>query len=313
LILASIFQKVKSRKKFFQFFLNGKSFSQFLGAFFFQTQEIPENAILFDQKPIDINFIDQSIDVIQELDAKKQKIRSIRGFFLSALEIMENGKEYEIFFPNLQPFFWRKVQNIIRQNQKAALQEFLVGVHNSRGCSYESSNPQANTTEDLAFQLASIAQKIESPQKSNDELRSQLNSPQNRIHELETQNLEMKTDRKMLSKAPRSPKKVSSRSQQIYLPSSNKDQNGSNFIPLGKISEEDSIEIIKTGFRLNQEREISWKKYYESTDEFCAIIEDQILPIPDLYYTFKAKDFSSAIDDLYLEIDRYDPNIDDWD
>jgi hypothetical protein len=50
-----------------------------------------------------------------------------------------------------------------------------------------------------------------------------------------------------------------------------------------------------------------------STDELCAIIEDQILPIPDLYYTFKAKDFSSAIDELYLEIDRSDPNIDDWD
>ena len=50
-----------------------------------------------------------------------------------------------------------------------------------------------------------------------------------------------------------------------------------------------------------------------STDELCAIIEDQILPIPDLYYTFKAKDFTSAIDDLYLEIDRYDPDIDDWD
>lgn len=50
-----------------------------------------------------------------------------------------------------------------------------------------------------------------------------------------------------------------------------------------------------------------------STDELCAIIEDQILPIPDLYYTLKAKDFSSAIDELYLEIDRYDPNINDWD
>lgn len=50
-----------------------------------------------------------------------------------------------------------------------------------------------------------------------------------------------------------------------------------------------------------------------STDELCARIEDQILPIPDLYYTFKAKDFSSAIDELYLEIDRYSPTIDDWD
>ena len=49
------------------------------------------------------------------------------------------------------------------------------------------------------------------------------------------------------------------------------------------------------------------------TDELCAIIEDQILPIPDLYYTFKATDFSSAIDELYLEIDRYNPHIDGWD
>ena len=49
-----------------------------------------------------------------------------------------------------------------------------------------------------------------------------------------------------------------------------------------------------------------------NTDKLCAIIEDQILPIPDLYYTFKAKDFSSAIDELYLEIDRYDPDIDNW-
>jgi hypothetical protein len=51
--------------------------------------------------------------------------------------------------------------------------------------------------------------------------------------------------------------------------SANQDKglNGQNFIPLGKISEEDKIQIIKTGFRLNQaEGKISLKKYYESTD-----------------------------------------------
>jgi len=35
---------------------------------------------------------------------------------------------------------------------------------------------------------------------------------------------------------------------------------------LGKISEEEKIEIIQTGFQLNQEGKISLKKYYESTD-----------------------------------------------
>lgn len=48
-------------------------------------------------------------------------------------------------------------------------------------------------------------------------------------------------------------------------------------------------------------------------DELCAIIEDQIQPIPDVYYTSRATDFSCLIDDLYMEIDLYDPYIDELD
>jgi hypothetical protein len=119
--------------------------------FFFQTQPIPDSSSIFDQfnqqniffsyfqvdqnyylfvyaqKSIDINFLYQSIDVIHELDSKQRKIRSFRGFFLYALEIMQMGDNYEILKTNLQPFFWRKVKTIIRQNQKAALLEFLFG------------------------------------------------------------------------------------------------------------------------------------------------------------------------------------------
>jgi len=82
------------------------------------------------------------------------------------------------------------------------------------------------------------------------------------------------------------------------------------------------LEVIKSFLSKKIDGETFTSKFFQlriqdmmSTDELCAIIEDQILPIPDLYYTFKAKNFSSAIDDLYLEIDRYDPNIDDddWD
>ena len=124
-------------------------------AFFFETRQIPDNAILFDQfqkqtiffsyfqvdqkyylffyaeKSIEIDFIYQSIEVIQELDSKKRKIRSLRGFFLDALEIMENAKDYEILSTNLQPFFWRKVKNIIRQNKKAALHlpQFIISIY----------------------------------------------------------------------------------------------------------------------------------------------------------------------------------------
>ena len=70
-------------------------------AFFFQTQQIHDNSNIFDQlknqqiffsyfqvdrnyylflyaqKSIDIHFLYQSIDVIQELDSKQRKIRSL--------------------------------------------------------------------------------------------------------------------------------------------------------------------------------------------------------------------------------------------
>ena len=80
------------------------------------------------------------------------------------------------------------------------------------------------------------------------------------------------------------------------------------------------LEVVKSFLSKKIDGETLTSKFFQlrsqdmiSTDELCAIIEDQILPIPDLYYTFKAKNFSSTIDDLYLEIDRYNPNIDDWD
>jgi hypothetical protein len=43
---------------------------------------------------------------------------------------METEKDYEILETNLQPFFGRKIENIIQQNKKAVLQEFLVGLQN---------------------------------------------------------------------------------------------------------------------------------------------------------------------------------------
>ena len=151
--------------------------------FFFQTQQIPNDTILFDefqkqnisfsyfqvdqnyylvlyaQSLIDINFLYQSIDVIQELDSKKRQIRSFRGFFLYALEIMETGKDYEILETNLQPFFWRKVKNIIRQNKKAALQEFLFGSQKSIA-STEIQNDLKDKIESLENQVNSLQEKV---------------------------------------------------------------------------------------------------------------------------------------------------------
>ena len=149
--------------------------------FFFQTQQIPNDTILFNQlkeqkifysyfqvdqnyylfvysqNSIDINFLYQSIDVIEELDSKQRKIRSFRGFFLYALEIIEKGKDYEILTTNLQPFFWRKVKTIIRQNQKGALLEFLFGEYADSKPDNQAWNPRIQILED---QVNSLLQKV---------------------------------------------------------------------------------------------------------------------------------------------------------
>ena len=161
--------------------------------FFFQTKQIHDNTNLFDQfkkqkifysyfqvdqnyylfvyaqNSIDINFLYQSIDVIQELDSKQRKIRSLRGFFLYALEIMENAQDYEILSTNLQPFFWKKVKTIIRQNKKSGLQEFLFGKVEDNKLVKQDLNPHLQEMQDKIAAL-----------------QNQVHSLQDRIRDIET-------------------------------------------------------------------------------------------------------------------------------
>ena len=80
------------------------------------------------------------------------------------------------------------------------------------------------------------------------------------------------------------------------------------------------LEVVQSFLSKKIDGDILTSKFFQlrgqdmrRKNELCAIIEDRILPIPDLYYTFKARDFISGIGELFLEMDRYDPNIDDWD
>ena len=57
------------------------------------------------------------------------------------------------------------------------------------------------------------------------------------------------------------------------------------------------LEVVQSFLSKKTDGETLTSKFFKlrsrdmmSTDELCAIIEDQILPILDLYYTFKAKD-----------------------
>jgi hypothetical protein len=297
----SLFNKLKEQKIFFSYFLVDQKYYLFV----------------YSQTDIQLDTIYHSVKLIEELDSKQRKIRSLRGFFLYALETMEKGKEYEILETNLQPFFWRKVKNIIQQNKKAALQEFLFGSTYGRGevstILDTSSSPTVKILED----------QIQALQKSYDALRSQVESLQQKIIQLEeNQKLNLKKalsellklsetakidqqynytlegkkdpyltqndpkrssavlseirdttsrgkdiESKSLSEVKITPVKPLSNTQDYNIPSNEeKALNEPNLITLGKIPEEEQIEIIKTGFQLKAEGKISLKKYYEGTD-----------------------------------------------
>lgn len=178
--------------------------------FFFQTQTIPGNSNLFQQlkkqnifysyflvnqnyylffyaqEPIQIDFIYQFINLVQELDSKQRKIRSLRGFFLYALEIIKNGKDYEILETNLQPFFWKKVHDIIRQNKKSALQEFLFGPVKDRGDSFQSSSTFLKDMENKIKTIQDLGDSVASFQAQVDSLAEQVEKLQQKVIHIET-------------------------------------------------------------------------------------------------------------------------------
>ncbi len=74
---------------------------------------------------------------------------------------------------------------------------------------------------------------------------------------------------KTVSEEKITPVKPVSGSQEYNI-SSNQEKglNRSNFITLGRIPEQERIEIIQRGFQLQAEGKLSLKKYYESTDPY---------------------------------------------
>lgn len=120
--------------------------------FFFQIKQILDPTIIFDQfkkqniffsyfqvnqeyyllcyaqESIEIDFLYKVVDVIQEVDSNKRKIRSMRGFLIYALKTINNketDKDFKVLSTNLKSSFWGKVEKTIRQNKKGALQELL--------------------------------------------------------------------------------------------------------------------------------------------------------------------------------------------
>jgi hypothetical protein len=124
--------------------------------------------------------------MIQELDSKERKIRSLREFFFYALTILEVGKNSEILETNLQSFFWKNVKNKIRQNKKTALQEFLF-----------------NTAEEPIGSILHLEDQIQ-------RLQNQVNSLQDRISDLETKRTFKETSKYAFSRTLEAPETMKS-------------------------------------------------------------------------------------------------------
>lgn len=139
------------------FLINLKTFSYF---------QIDQKYYLFfyGKKRIDLDFLYQAINVIQELDTNKRKLRSLRGFFLYALEMMRTGEKVKDLATNVQPFFWKKVEAVIRQNKKGALIEFLFG---------------------SSFDQSQISQTLENLEKKIQILQNEINFLKQKIYNLE--------------------------------------------------------------------------------------------------------------------------------
>lgn len=71
------------------------------------------------------NSILSSLVVIKELDTKKRKIRSVRGLLIYAWEIIQDEKLITVIKTNFQPLFWGRLKNVLRQNKKNCLLNFL--------------------------------------------------------------------------------------------------------------------------------------------------------------------------------------------
>lgn len=211
---------------------------------FFYTEKLTPMKIL--------NFLYHSLTIRRELDSKERQIRSFRGFFLFALEIM--GQEAEILETNLSPFFWRQVGIIIRQNKKDYLKKFLFGTSDllleeykkdyKEDCSYLQDKIE-EYKKDYEEDCSHLQNKIE-------DIQEMINSLQKKVIELETQDLSSK---KQLRIPPESP-------------INRRDEDEDDYMTLSQLSEDEKIEIIKLSLQLQAEKKISLKKYFQSRDSY---------------------------------------------
>ena len=87
--------------------------------------------ILYNKKLIEIDSFLTNTDIIKELNSKKRKIRSISGFLLYALKIIQDEKLITVLKTNFQHLFWPRLKKAMKQNKKDSIAHFLFKSSNS--------------------------------------------------------------------------------------------------------------------------------------------------------------------------------------
>lgn len=153
---SSLFQEFKKRKFFFQYFQLETDY--FLLIYGKKDEE----------SNIDTEFFLESIEVIQELNTRKRRLRSIRGFLLYAIELM-NSYNYpvNIIATNFQPLFWQRITSILRQNKKNYLLQFLFGNKNNQKITVERDEILQKEILSLREELKSLTSSLQTNQISS--------------------------------------------------------------------------------------------------------------------------------------------------
>lgn len=185
-----------------------------------------------------LDFFPESITVIKQLNQRKRKIRSLRGYFLYVLEMLESSDDIIVLQTNLKPLFWAQLTDTLRQNQKNGLNEFLFGPSDR----FESSNENSSIikiVQNLQNEITLIKNKLETLQNHPPDMSAEVyKKPVNEF---------MKT----------SEHKLSPKTNEIKP----------SFKQLKNLDEEEQIRIIREGFQLTYQKEIDLKYYFEGDDD----------------------------------------------
>jgi hypothetical protein len=165
--------------------------------------------------------------IIQELNTKKRKIRSVRGFLLHALDLIQDENSIKILQTNFRPRFWSTLKDVLKQNKKNCLLEFLF---------------QPSKAVNLSSEQKQLEKQIET---------------------MEEQMLSLKEKVKRLGSKPELNYQKPDSVYKPNLVSGIKPE----FKILDQLNENEKEEIIRNGFKMREKDLIKLYDYYEGTQD----------------------------------------------